>query len=425
VYQFFTHSIMSRSDIITGLDVGSNTIRLVVGQLADDENGEGQKLHIIGVAETPSQGISKGVVTSIEDAVTSLTSCIEKGERMAGVPLERAYVSISGAHILSQPSKGVIAVSKANGEINEDDVERVIEAAQAVATPPNYEILHVIPRAYTVDNQSHIKDPIGMTGVRLEVDAQIIQGLSTQMKNLTKAIYRTGLDIEDLVFAGLAAAESVLDKQQKELGVALVNVGGATTTLVVYEEGDVLHTAVLPVGAGHITADIAIGLRTSIEVAEQVKLQYGTSLPELVDKKEMIDLNEFQEGESHLVSRRQVAEIIEARIEEIFKLVNKELRKINRSGLLPAGVVLTGGGARLHGVVDVAKREFRLPASIGAPRDLTTAIEKVNDPMYSVAVGLLLWGMHSHTTSSNGFRGLSNLGAVTDKVKSWFKSMIP
>ncbi len=416
---------MSRSDIITGLDIGSSTIRLVVGQFVPDEAGEGQQLHIIGVAETPSQGISKGVVTSIEDAVTCLTSCIEKGERMAGVPLERAFVSISGAHILSQASKGVIAVSKANGEINEDDVERVIEAAQAVATPPNYEILHVIPRSYTVDNQGHIKDPIGMTGIRLEVDAQIIQGLSTQLKNVTKAVYRTGLDIEDTVFAGLAAAESVLDKQQKELGVALVNLGGATTTVVVYEEGDVLHTAVLPVGAGHITSDIAIGLRTSIEIAEQVKLQYGTSLPESVDKKEMIDLNEFQEGESHLVSRRQVAEIIEARIEEIFKLVNKELKKINRSGLLPAGVVLTGGGSRLHGIIDVAKREFRLPASIGVPRELTTAIEKVNDPMYAVAVGLLLWGMHMHAGSGGRFQGFTNFGSVKEKVKSWFKAIIP
>ncbi len=415
---------MSRSDIITGLDVGSTTIRLVVGQLADD-GAEGKTLHIIGVAETPSQGISKGVVTSIEDAVTCLTSCIEKGERMAGVPLERAIVSISGAHILSQTSKGVIAVSKANGEINEDDVERVIEAAQAVATPPNYEILHVIPRSYTVDNQTSIKDPVGMTGVRLEVDAQIIQGLSTQIKNLTKAVYRTGLDIEDTVFAALAAAESTLDKQQKELGVALVNVGGATTSVVVYEEGDVMHTAVLPVGAGHITSDIAIGLRTSIDIAEQVKLQYGAALPDMVDKKEMIDLNEFSEGESHLVSRRQIAEMIEARVEEIFKLVNKELRKINRSGLLPAGIVLSGGGSRLNGIIDVAKREFRLPASVGSPRELTTAIEKVNDPMYAVAVGLLLWGMNMQGSGGSRFAGLSSLSGVKDKIKGWIKSIVP
>lgn len=416
---------MSRSDIIAGLDVGSTAIRLVVGQLVDDGSGEVADLHIIGVAETPAQGISKGVVTSIEDAVTCVTNCIERGERMAGVPLERAFVSISGAHILSQPSKGVIAVSKANGEINEDDVERVIEAAQAVATPPNYEILHVIPRSYTVDNQTNIKDPVGMTGVRLEVDAQIIQGLSAQIKNLTKAIYRTGIDIEDLVFAGLGSAESTLDKQQKELGVALVNIGGATTSLVVIEEGDVLHTAVLPVGAGHITSDIAIGLRTSIDVAEQIKTQYGTALPETVDKKEMIDISEFQEGEAHLISRKQVAEIIEARIEEIFKLVNKELKKINRSGLLPAGVVLTGGGARLNGIVDVAKREFRLPASLGIPKDLTTAIEKVNDPMYSVAVGMVLWGKQMQVSSGRRMPNFSSLGAWKDKFKGWMKSIIP
>lgn len=417
---------MNRGDIITGLDVGSTTIRLVIGELVDDGTGESTNLHIIGVAESPAQGISKGVVTSIEDAVSSLTACLEKAERMAGIPLERAYVSISGAHIIAQPSKGVIAVSKANGEINEDDIDRVIEAAQAVATPPNYEILHVIPRSYTVDNQTSIKDPVGMTGVRLEVDAQIIQGLSSQIKNLTKGVYRTGLDIEDLVFGGLAAAESTLDKQQKELGVALVNIGGATTSLVVIEEGDVLHTAVLPIGAGHITSDIAIGLRTSIEVAEQVKVQYGTALPETVDKKEVIDLGEFQDAESQLISRKHVAEIIEARIEEIFKLVNKELKKISRSGLLPAGIVLTGGGARLTGIVDIAKREFRLPASVGSPRELTTAIEKVNDPMFSVAVGLLLWG--AQMEQAGGSRRLpdfSNLGAWKDKVKGWMKSLIP
>ena len=264
-----------------------------------------------------------------------------------------------------------------------------------------------------------------MTGVRLEVDAQIIQGLSAQIKNLTKAIYRTGLDIEDLVFGALAAAESILDKQQKELGVALVNIGGATTSVVVFEEGDVAHTAVLPIGSGHITSDIAIGLRTSIEVAEQVKLQYGTCLPETVDKKEMIDLSEFEDGESQLVSRRHVAEIIEARIEEIFKLVNKELKKINRQGLLPAGIVLTGGGARIAGAVDVAKREFRLPASVGQPGDLTTAIEKVNDPLFSVAVGLLWWGMQMQPRGGRRLPDFSNLSALKDKAKNWIRSLIP
>lgn len=417
---------MSRSDIITGLDVGSSTIRLVIGQRMDDGSSGMKPIHIIGVAEHPSKGVNKGVVTSIEDAVTSLTSCIEKAERMAGVPLQNVYVSISGSHIISQPSKGVIAVSKASGEINEDDVDRVIEAAQAVATPPNYEILHVIPRSFTVDNQMSIKDPVGMTGVRLEVDAQIIQGVSSQIKNLTKAIYRAGLDIDDLVFAPLASAESTLNKQQRELGVALVNIGGSTTTVVVFEEGDVLHTAVLPIGAGHITADIAIGLRTSIDVAEQVKIQYGSALPDAVDKKEMIDMSEFQEGDSELVSRKHLAEIIEARTEEIFKLVNKELKKINRAGLLPAGIVLTGGGSRLSGIVDLAKREFRLPASIGFPKELMSAIEKVNDPIFSVSVGLLLWA--NQIESGGGGSRLpkfENIGELGTKVKGWIKSLIP
>ncbi|HEX9664783.1 MAG TPA: cell division protein FtsA, partial [Patescibacteria group bacterium] len=380
-----------RDEIITGLDVGSTTIRIVVGQKIVDSNNE-EKLHIIGVAETSAEGISKGVIVSIDDAVSSISSCLEKAERMAGVPIEQAYVGISGSHILSQGSKGVIAVSKANGEINEDDIERVIEAAQAVATPPNYEILHVIPRNFTVDNQMGIKDPLGMTGVRLEVEAQIIQGLSSQVKNLTKTIYRTGVDIEDLVLAVLAAAESVLSKRQKELGVALVNIGGSTTSLVVLEEGDVLHTSILPIGGGHITSDVAIGLRTSIDVAEKVKIEYGSAVPNNINKKDEINLAEFSSGDESTVSRKHVAEIIEARLEEIFELVDRDLKKINRSGLLPAGVVLTGGGARLEGIVEVAKKKFRLPASIGYPTEMASAIEKVNDPIFSAALGLVIWG---------------------------------
>jgi len=414
-----------RDEIITGLDVGSTTIRIVVGQKIVDSNNE-EKLHIIGVAETSAEGISKGVIVSIDDAVSSISSCLEKAERMAGVPIEQAYVGISGSHILSQGSKGVIAVSKANGEINEDDIERVIEAAQAVATPPNYEILHVIPRNFTVDNQMGIKDPLGMTGVRLEVEAQIIQGLSSQVKNLTKTIYRTGVDIEDLVLAVLAAAESVLSKRQKELGVALVNIGGSTTSLVVLEEGDVLHTSILPIGGGHITSDVAIGLRTSIDVAEKVKIEYGSAVPNNINKKDEINLAEFSSGDESTVSRKHVAEIIEARLEEIFELVDRDLKKINRSGLLPAGVVLTGGGARLEGIVEVAKKKFRLPASIGYPTEMASAIEKVNDPIFSAALGLVIWGSQLHTGRKRlGLPRFSSVEEVTSKMKKWFKSLIP
>lgn len=413
---------MAQDEIITGLDVGSNTVRVVVGQKNENDN----KVHILGIAEAPSEGISKGVINSIEDAVSSISACLEKGERMTGIPIEHAFVGISGAHIISQDSHGVVAVAKADGEIREDDVERAIEAAQTVATPPNYEILHVIPRSFTVDNQRGIKDPIGMTGIRLEVDAQIILGLSSQIKNLTKCIYRTSVDVDDLVVGVLAASEAILTKRQKELGVAVVNLGGSTTSLLVFEEGDVIHTAVFPIGSGHITNDIAIGLRTSIDVAEKVKLEFGSSLPEEIHKREEIDLAEISPQENERVSRKHVAEIIAARLEEIFDMVEKELKKINRSGLLPAGIVLTGGGAKLPGMVETAKSVFKLPSHIGYPLEIITAIDKINDPTFTTAIGLVLWGAElSPKLSRLSIKGFSAVKDVTDKMKKWFRSLMP
>ncbi len=414
---------MSREEIITGLDIGSSYIRAVMGQ----RNPNDEKLHILGVAEYPAEGVSKGVVTSIEEAVTSISQCLEKVERMTGIPVEKSFIGISGTHINSQDSHGVIAVAKADGEIKEEDVERVIEAAQAVATPPNYEILHVIPRSFTVDNQRGIKDPVGMTGIRLEAEVQIIQGLTSQIKNLTKCVYRTGVDIEDLVLGVLASSESCLSKRQKELGVALVNMGSSTTSIVVFEEGDVLHTKILPIGSGHITNDIAIGLRTSIDLAEKIKLEHGSALPSEINKREEINLGELEGGENSTVSKKQVAEIIEARLEEIFKMVDKELQKIDRSGLLPAGMVITGGGSKLPGLVEVAKKEFRLPSSIGLPRDFVSAIDKINDPAYTTALGLIVWGMG--LKGKGGFNlsipKFSSIGDATKKMKGWFKSLMP
>lgn len=417
---------MAHEETFTGLDIGSSTVRVAMGQL-----GMPDGVQILGAAEVPAEGLSKGSVTSIEDAVSSISKALEALERMTGIPVEHAFVGIGGTHITTQESHGVVAVSKADGEIKEEDVERVIEAAQAVATPPNYEILHVLPRSFIVDNQKGIKDPVGMNGIRLEVDAQIIQGLSAQIKNLTKCIYRTGVDIDDVVLGVLAASEAVLTKKQKELGVALVNLGATTTSVLVFEEGDVLHAGILPVGASHVTNDIAIGLRTSIDIAEGVKLQYGTALPEEVGKREEIHLDEFNEQENGVVERKHVAEIIEARCEEIFKMVEKELAKVDRSGLLPAGVVLTGGGAKLPGLVEIAKREFRLPAFVGVPQNIAqTPVDKVKDPSWSTAVGLVLWGASLATRGGTGSGGLglprfSSVADVTGKMKKWFKSLIP
>ncbi|MBI3114900.1 MAG: cell division protein FtsA [Candidatus Kerfeldbacteria bacterium] len=410
---------MARETFLAGLDLGSTAVRVVVGQRQPNDAA----LHIVGAAEHPSDGISKGVVASIEDAVSSISQTLEKVERMTGIPVEHATVGISGTHILSQDSHGVIAVARPDGEVKEEDVERAIEAAQAVATPPNYEILHVIPRSFTLDNQRGIKDPVGMSGTRLEVDAQIIQGLSAQLKNLTKCVYRTSVDIDELVLGVLGAAEACLTKRQRELGVTLVNIGGATTSMVVFEEGDVLHAKVLPVGAGHVTNDIAIGLRTSIELAEKVKLEYGTALATDVGKREEINLEEFEGGESAVVSRQHVAEIIEARLEEIFSMVDKELKAIDRSALLPAGIVLTGGGAKLPGVVDLGKKVFRLPASVGFPTNVTSAIDRVNDPSFTTAVGLALWGGQAEQ-KGGGFNvpGLATVPEMTKKIRGWFKN---
>ncbi|MFH0829171.1 MAG: cell division protein FtsA [Candidatus Kerfeldbacteria bacterium] len=413
---------MPKESFITGLDIGSANIRVAVAQVQPNS----PTLHIVGAAEHEAHGISKGSVTSIEDAVSVISQTLEIVERMTGIPTHHAFVGIGGTHITSLESHGVVAVSRADGEIKEDDIERVVEAAQTVATPPNYQILHVIPRTFAVDNQRGIKDSVGMTGMRLEVDTQIIQGLAGQIKAIEKTVFRTGLSIDDIVLGAMAAAESALSKRQKELGVALVNIGGATTSVVVFEEGDVLHVKVLPVGAGHITNDIAIGLRTSIDLAEQIKIHAGTALADAVGKREEVNLAEFEGGDQTVVSRKQIADIVEARLEEIFKIVDKELQSIDRSGMLPAGVVLTGGGAHLQGILDVAKRVFRLPASIGVPQNIVTAIDKVNNPSFTTALGLAAWG--ASVEDRSGIFGkvpdLSSVRAVTDRIKGVFRNFI-
>jgi cell division protein FtsA len=416
---------MAKPEIFTGVDVGSTTVRVVVMQRAP--SGE---LTAVGACEVPAHGVSKGVVTSIDETVSALSEAFERVEKMTGLPIERATVGVSGSHVLTQESHGVVAVAKADGEIGPSDVARVLEAAQTVAVPPNYELLHVIPKSFTVDSQAGIKDPVGMVGVRLEVQAQIIMCQAAPVRNLTKCVYRTGVDIDELVFSVLATAGSCLSRKQRELGVALVNIGGATTSLAVYEEGDIVHTAVLPIGAGHVTADLAIGLRTAIEVAEHIKLNYGHAQAKQVPRREDIDVTAVEDAGATpvRVSRQQVAEIIEARMEELYKLVDKELRKVGRSGLLPAGVVLTGGGAKLPGAVDLAKDTFRLPAFLGMPLDLVSPIDKLHDCQFTTAVGLAQWlpgGAASGAMHGDDRGRFSTVSGAASRVKGWLASLLP
>jgi len=414
---------MPKDNLITGLDIGSSTIRVVVGQKSRNDD----KLKIIGAAQAPAHGISKGVVVSVEDAVSSISSALEKAERMIGQPIDHAWVGISGSHIVAQESKGVVAVSKTDGEIRAEDVERAIEAARALATPPNYEILHVIPKSFTVDSQTGIKDPIGMTGIRLEAHVQIIQGLSAQIKNLTKCVYRTGIDIDDLVLSILACSESVLTSRQKELGVAVINLGGATASVAVFEENDVLHSAILPIGSEYITSDIAIGLRVSIDTAEKIKIRQGSCLPQEFKKQDEVKYSDIGATEEGSFSKKEVAEIIEARVEEILERIDKEFRKIGKSSMLPAGVILTGSGVKLDGIVDVAKKTLRLPASLGYPQELITSIDKISDVSYTTAVGLVLWGSEMQR-KSHSLRLPSNFKSVdkaVSQIKKMFKSFLP
>lgn len=418
-----------KGDHIVALDIGSTKIRIAVGQHARMAGSVNEpRLNIIATQEVNAEGIHRGIITSIDDAVACINQCIEGMERTLGVPLEHVWLGISGSHISCQESKGVIAVSKSDGEIQSDDVDRAIEAAGTVATPTNYEILHVIPRNFTIDDQSNIKDPLGMTGIRLEVDALIIQGLSSQIKNLTKCVYRSGLEIQDVVLSVLAASQAVLNNRQRDLGVALIDIGGTTTSLIVMEEGDVVHTAVLPVGSEHITADIAIGLRVSIDTAERIKLEYGTANPKDCEKSEMINLQEIDSVEEDEIPRKYIAEIIEARVEEIFRKVDQELERVDRSGMLPAGAVLIGGGAKLPGIVDLAKKRLRLPVQLGFAQNILSSVDKTFDLAYLTAIGLVVWGDQALKQRKTGRLNLHRMKSVvelTSKVRRWLRSLVP
>lgn len=412
----------SNSEIISGLDVGTSTIRIVTGQRLPDGN-----LKIIGAAEAPSGGIIRGSIASIEDAVSSISETIEKCERMIGFNIENMVVGMSGANIKTVPSRGVVAVAKANMQVEDSDVERALELAENTITIPNYEVLHVLPISYNLDEQKNIKEPQGMSGVRLEVETQIIMAMSSQVKNLSKCIYRTGVDTDYIVFSILATAEAVLTPKQKELGVAVVNIGAATTSLVVFEEGNILHTAVLPVGAGHITNDLAIGLKTSVDIAEAVKLDHGQAMDTGISKRDEVDLHKYsdEEKKGSYVLKKDIADICEARMEEIFNYVDDELKKIDRHGKLPAGIVLTGGGAKLPLITDLAKKSFDLPVFLGLPTDNNFPIDKLNDLEYTTALGLVIWADKNMPSGGRGIPMFKGFGKNTDKAMRWIKSLWP
>lgn len=412
---------MAKKSVIVGLDIGSSKVATTVGQLAENS------IDIIGVGLSESAGLRKGMVSDIEETVSAVSVSLESAERMSGLPLQDAYVSIGGTSITAQYSKGVIAVSRADGEITESDVGRVIEAARAIPNSPNQEIIHVIPRTFIIDGQSEVKDPIGMSGIRLEAEALVISASTACVKNLTKSVQQSGLQINELVFSPLATAKFLLSKRQKEIGVILIDIGSATTNFAVYEEGEILTCGVIPIGSSHITNDIAIGIRINIDLAEIIKIKYGSATPTKISEKEELDLSKIDKTEDGTISLRYVSEIIEARLNEIFQMIKTHLTSIGRDGMLPSGVVLTGGGSKINDLVDSVKDSLHLPAQIGVPLpDISGIVDKVSDPVYATSVGLLTFGVESAPRQPNFLSNVSpGVSGIIAKTRHLFKNFIP
>ena len=400
---------MSRRKRAVGLDLGTSRVAVVIAE-SDDLNGP---VSIIGVGESPSDGLRKGVVVNLDKTIAAIQAAAVAAERMAGQRIESAVVSLGGTHLLSQNSIGVVAVSGGDREIGEDDVQRVVEASRAVSVASDRQVIHVIPRAYTVDGQEGVRDAIGMTGHRLEVETNIITGAQTAVQNVIKCVHGAGFDIEDVVCSGLAGGEGVLTAQELDLGVCLVDIGAGTTAVVVYNEGSARHLAVLPVGGNHVTSDIAIGLRTTLDEAESLKLNYGHTLPEVIDHGEKVEVRQVGGDRINALPRRFLAEIIGPRMKEIFQMACEEVRKSGFGGLLPAGVVVTGGGARLMGTTDAAQLVFDTSVRLGQPTGVTGLADRAQGPSFAVSVGLVKWGLKVHARNYNSSRQQVTFGQKT------------
>jgi cell division protein FtsA len=402
-----------------GIDIGTTRVRCVIGHL----DGSNPAPTIVGVGSAPNNGLRKGVVVNIVNTAQAIDRALDEAERMSGHQVNAASININGSHIMAMSSKGVIAVNSQNPEITEDDLLRAQEAATVVQLPANREILQVTPRNYQLDGQENIKDPLGMSGVRLEVDAHVITALGPHVKNLLKSLEMTQTAVDHVLVSGLAAAKAVLSQQQMENGVAVVDLGGTTTNIVVFEEGDLQHVAVLPMGSVNITNDLAIGLRTDLDVAEAVKLQHASAMPAGKDAPKKF---EFKHDEvAHEFATKDLDMIVGARLDEIFELIDKELASIDRSGKLPGGIVITGGGANLKGLAEYAKHKLRLPVRLARMDGFKGVSDRIANPEYAGALGLMVADMESASAQAAG-QGGKHLGAGMEQsgkaAKKLFKS---
>ncbi len=411
---------------VVGIDVGTTKVCTMVAEVREDG-----RVSILGVGLTPSKGLDKGVVVNIDEAVAAISTSVEKAERLSGYRIGTAYVGIAGRHISSLNSRGVVAISRQDHEITRHDVERAVESAQAVAIPTQREVIHVIPRAYIVDGHENIRDPIGMSGYRLEVETHIVTGEVMAIQNLIKSVERAGVVIDDLVLQPLASGEAVLTPEDKDRGVVLVDIGGGTTDVAIFFQGGIWHSVVLPLGGNQITNDIVYVLHTPQNTAEYLKLKYGSAIAREPSEGEddTIDTESFSPGERQQISRYYLNQIIQARVDQILELVGNEIRRSGYEGLLPAGVVLTGGSSQLPSLDELAREMLGLPVRVGVPTQLVGLADAVDAPPYATGVGLVRWGVTKgllhHTPGGGRPAEPNNWRNVYDRFKLWLKEFLP
>ncbi len=401
-------------NLIVGLDIGTSKVVAIVGEVTPEN-----EIEIIGLGSHPSRGLKKGVVVNIESTVQSIQRAVEEAELMAGCQIHSVYAGIAGSHVRSLNSHGIVAIR--DKEVTPYDVERVIDAARAVAIPADQKILHILPQEFIIDTQESIREPVGMSGVRLEAKVHMVTGAVSAAQNIIKCVRRCGLEVDDIILEQLASSHSVLTDDEKELGVCLVDIGGGTTDIAVFTEGAIRHTAVIPIAGDQVTNDIAVALRTPTQYAEEIKIKYACALTQLASVDETIEVPSVGDRPDRRLARQTLAEVVEPRYEELFTLIQAELRRSGFEDLCAAGVVITGGSSKMEGAVELAEEIFHMPVRLGIPQYISGLVDVVRNPVYSTGVGLLLFGYQNRALRETEARLGSGFRGVLRRMKSWFQ----
>src|SRR5210317_1958608 len=404
----------SEKNLIVGLDIGTSKVVAIVGEVLPDSS-----IEVIGIGSHPSRGLKKGVVVNIESTVHSIQRGVEEAELMAGCQIHSVYAGISGSHIRSLNSHGIVAIK--DKEVLPGDVERVIDAARAVAIPADQKILHILPQEFLIDNQEGIKEPVGMSGVRLEAKVHMVTGAVSAAQNIVKCVKRCGLEVDDIILEQLASSYSVLTDDEKELGVCIVDIGGGTTDIAVFADGAIRHTAVIPIAGDQVTNDIAVALRTPTQHAEEIKIKYACALTQMASAEESIEVPSVGDRPPRRLARHTLAEVVEPRYEELLTLIQAELRRSGFEDLIAAGIVLTGGSAKIEGLVDLAEEVFHMPVRLGVPQYVTGLVDVVRNPIFATGVGLLLFGHHNRDQRSLDIGLGKGVRSVWERMKGWFQ----